>query len=497
MVFLASMSCGDKGVHPGKAGLGKQVSCLNDAQGSYIHITCGSVSGSFYLSKYDESKRSHGKCVLVGGKWYTPSEVETLGGKKARKWKQSLLHNGKPLTDYNLTCPATVTTQDIQITTVPTHNTVTSVRSVSPCSDVSLHSNNSPCTLTSMSSTSNMVSVGTNCTFLIDPALAFIKAFRLKGDANSLKRVVSERFSSDAVDTAKSLLWDSCSQLLEEAGMPYQSRRDSDRRSQLSANLEDIIMAFNALDTNDLIPQIFCEASDLVKLPPICLDPVAEQVELNSKSLDALNSTVQGLGEKLSSLFSTLSSSDITVDGTRTVASDVVGADSDTYARHASISFPSHSTSTALPFHRLPIPPASSRIDDRASNLILFGLSESPSIFETKKLVDEVLQFLAEGPVQIRDVFRLGKYNHNSNSSTRPRPVLIKLSTAWDRKAILLRKRNLQHFRISHLFLRADVPPHHQLRQAKTKAQSHVPSSFHSSVLVGKSVPSTVQVPSS
>ena len=54
MVFLASMSCGDKGVHPGKAGLGKQVSRLNDAQGSYIHITCGSVSGSFYLSKYDE-----------------------------------------------------------------------------------------------------------------------------------------------------------------------------------------------------------------------------------------------------------------------------------------------------------------------------------------------------------------------------------------------------------------------------------------------------------
>ena len=77
---------------------------------------------------------------------------------------------------------------------------------------------------------------------------------------------------------------------MEEAGISYQSRRDSDKRSQLSANLNDIIMAFDALDTNNLIPQIFCEArySDLVKLPPISLDPVAEQVELNSKSLDAL-----------------------------------------------------------------------------------------------------------------------------------------------------------------------------------------------------------------
>ena len=168
--------------------------------------------------------------MLVGGKWYTPSEVETLGGKKARKWKQSLFHNGKPLVEYNLTCPATVTTQGIQSATIPTHNTVTSVSSVSPCSDVSLHgnNNNSPCTLTSMSSTSSVVSVGTNCT-LSDSTLAFIKAFCLKGDVNSLRRTVSERFSSAAVDTAKGLLWDSCGQLLEEAGIPYQSCRDSDK----------------------------------------------------------------------------------------------------------------------------------------------------------------------------------------------------------------------------------------------------------------------------
>ena len=208
-------------------------------------------------------------------------------------------------------------------------------------------------------------------------------------------------------------------------------------------------------------------------------------------------STVQGLSEKFTSLFSTLSSSGITVDGTRTVEPDVVGADSDTYARHASISLPPHSTSTALPSRRSAIPSASSRVDDRDSNLILFGLPDSPSIFDAKKLIDEVLQFLAVGPVQIRDVFRLGKYNPSSSSSTRPCPVLIKLSTAWDRKVILLQKRNLQHFRINRLFLRADVPPDHKLRQAKTKAHSHVPHSMPSSVLDGESVPSSVQVPSS
>ena len=37
---------------------------------------------------------------FVGGTWYTPPEFESLGGKKAKKWKQSLQHLGKPLGDY-------------------------------------------------------------------------------------------------------------------------------------------------------------------------------------------------------------------------------------------------------------------------------------------------------------------------------------------------------------------------------------------------------------
>ena len=66
-------------------------------------------------------------------------------------------------------------------------------------------------------------------------------------------------------------------------------------------------------------------------------------------------------------------------------------------------------------------------------------------------------------PVQIRDMFRLGKINHSSTAQSRPRPILIKLSMAWDRKLVLLRKKNLKEFRIKHLFVREDLPP--ELRQ--------------------------------
>ena len=41
------------------------------------------------------------------------------------------------------------------------------------------------------------------------------------------------------------------------------------------ANLDDIVQA---LDSSDIIPTIYCEASQLHRIPPPSLDPVAEQL---------------------------------------------------------------------------------------------------------------------------------------------------------------------------------------------------------------------------
>ena len=45
----------------------------------------------------------------------------------------------------------------------------------------------------------------------------------------------------------------------------------------------------------------------------------------------------------------------------------------------------------------------------------------------------------------------------------------MKLSAVWDRKPLLVRKKNLRDFRIGRLFLREDVPPDHRLRQRKSR----------------------------
>ena len=103
------------------------------------------------------------------------------------------------------------------------------------------------------------------------------------------------------------MLWDSCAEALRSLNLPFQQRRDSDKRKQITADVEDLLLAFDALDSVDSIPPIFCEASELFKLPPISLDPVAEQVEKNSSILKDLTSVMSQLESKFSSCFQTTS----------------------------------------------------------------------------------------------------------------------------------------------------------------------------------------------
>ena len=80
----------------------------------------------------------------------------------------------------------------------------------------------------------------------------------------------------------------------------FHAHCDSDNRSQLVANLDDIVQALEVLDSSDTIPTIYCEASQLHRIPPLSLDPVAEQVHSNSQALNALSSVIEGLEKKLS-----------------------------------------------------------------------------------------------------------------------------------------------------------------------------------------------------
>ena len=305
---------------------------------------------------------------------------------------------------------------------------------------------------------------------LVNTVLSFIVAYCLKGDSDSLKRVAGEHFCNEDIEAAKGLLWDCCSSDITAKGLVFHSRCDSDKRSQFTANLDDILQALEVLDTSDSIPTICCEATQLHRIPPLSLDPVAEQVHCNSQALKALSSSIEGFEKKLSSFLSHGNSTPVATSAQPGLS----------YAAAASSPLPPVSRQPSVVSHRHPQRP--SPADDRSCNVILFGLPENRSLFESKKVVDEMLEFLSGKPIQIKDMFRLGKYVPSTSSTSRPRPILIKLCTAWDRMLILLHKTNLRNFHTKRLFLREDVSPGHRLRRRKSNASAETSPPGDSSV---------------
>ena len=92
---------------------------------------------------------------------------------------------------------------------------------------------------------------------LIDPVLAFIKAYRLHGSTECLKSAATSKFDDVLMCKAKKSLWDAREDVLSAAGLAYQSRRGSERRTQASADLDDILTALDKLDeTENGIPDI-------------------------------------------------------------------------------------------------------------------------------------------------------------------------------------------------------------------------------------------------
>ena len=377
-------------------------------------------------------------------------------------------HLHKPLSDYILSCSSVSLSQQsmsaVNTNTTVVDNTGTSQSCSSQASvnqpvsvSTGLNTPSSQSEQHSSSTGGSPVTTRPNPP-LVDTVLSFIAAYRLKGDTDSLKKIVVERFSNDDVEVAKRLFRDSGGSYLLAKGLVFHARRDSDRRSQLVAHVDDILRAFDVLDSSDAIPTICCEASSLHRIPPLSLDPVAEQVHSNSQALQALSSVIESLDKKLSSFLVSGVSSPVAT-GVQPGVSYAAAA----FSGSPEASHPPSVVSRKSYVSQRPSPSA----DDRSCNVILFGLPEGRSLVESKKVVDEILELLSGKPIEIKDMFRLGKYVQPTTSSSRPRPILIKLCTAWDRKLVLFRKASLREFRIKRLFLREDVSPDHKLRSRK------------------------------
>lgn len=296
---------------------------------------------------------------------------------------------------------------------------------------------------------------------LFDPVLAFLKASRLRDDSVSLKQAALGKFSTSLLADAKKKLWDHCQ--LAPHGLPFTSRRSSEKRSQASADLEDILAGFSKLDEDDSIPPIFCEAVELIQLPAIVSDPIGVIVRDNGASLKALDDKVQCLSDTLTNLDSSLSSLRGSFSATPLTNQGSTYAEAARSTPSATPS-PSHGVSPFLSTH------------SRADNLVLFGLPEVSSLPELKESVDDVLTSLVGKSIMLSDLHRLGRSKKftgaDNTSAPRPRPVILKFSCPWDRRLVLNSVRKLKDYSIKGLFLRPDL----SVEERKARREAYLKS---------------------
>ena len=83
--------------------------------------------------------------------------------------------------------------------------------------------------------------------------------------------------------------------------------------------------------------------------------------------------------------------------------------------------------------------------------------------------------------MSIKDLFRLGKRPPPGEGSdhARPRPVLVKLTTIWDKRLLLLLKQKLKEFKLSRIFVRPDFSP----QERATRKNRNIPNATAFSVL--------------
>ena len=156
--------------------------------GTTVSVKCGSTTGALFVDKIKDYRGNIGnlKCIFSESTWYSPIDFEALGGKaKSRNWRRSILHENKPLSTL-------LSTLGVQ-----------SDKSSSP----------SPPSTTSLNVTQS------SQTPLTNPLLAFVKAYRLRGDASGLRRTLLPAVDASSLVAAYKALWQHCKTDLETLGL--------------------------------------------------------------------------------------------------------------------------------------------------------------------------------------------------------------------------------------------------------------------------------------
>lgn len=302
----------------------------------------------------------------------------------------------------------------------------------------------------------NSASVVSDTKFTINELLSYLQFYRDKGNSAGLHRIVKTFYTAKEISIAKSSLISEFKSKLTNCPFIVE-RRNSSVRQASDAEIEDILSILETLDDANVLKSVVFVAANHDRIPRygpeelnICT-VVDKQISIDGR-IDEISHQFAGISTRSEQMISELTAHYTELDQKLSSLVDSVNKLS-----QQKQSSPCHVAPLSTPVGAAR--PASNKPPaptiDRSKNIVIFGIAESNSDEWHSKLNTILHTVIDREPSNlIEDAFRLGKYN----SSSKNRPILVKLKSTWDKRIILNNSHNLSKYPEykSSVFIRSD-----------------------------------------
>lgn len=281
---------------------------------------------------------------------------------------------------------------------------------------------------------------------IINELLAYAVFYRDRCTSSDLHKLIVHFYAPSEISNAKTTVTNQFD--IHLSGCQFvTNRRHTSSRPAHDAEAEDILGILELLDNRHVLGSIQFAAVSIDRLPKygpneanVCT--VADKQINIDKVLTELKESLHGNGD---ALFSATSEKMLEQVNTRlTAATDTFNGQLRQFEAlcqnlKVMTSAVTDLATTNRPTNRPPTT-TSTPTDDRAANIIVFGLAEDRDSSAWNTVLSSALKHVAGRSVEIADAFRIGRY---SASQVRHRPIIVKLRNIWDKRLVLSNARKL------------------------------------------------------
>ena len=281
---------------------------------------------------------------------------------------------------------------------------------------------------------------------VLNELLSYLSYYRDRANAPAIQRVISAFYSATEIATAKKKLSSLFASELLNCPLLVE-RRKSTTRSAHEAEVEDILGIFDLLDGNDALGSTVFAAVNFDRIPHY--DPEEINICAVVDRQVRADASIEHLTEAVESLLMSRDESAMppVSDTLKKVVESVtvrLSAAVDVQLKRLESLDTQLRCTPQLSQHTTRSPQQGASVNpgdaDRAMNIVVFGVAEEKvsSVWHAK--LSAALKHVAGRPVDLTDAFRIGKFDANQ---PRPRPIIVRLRCAWDRRLILSNTRKL------------------------------------------------------